>query len=300
MISILTSIKLSGIQICKSLKNPRAKTLIKPYFKPCLQNKSGDIIKPMDCIANTIFIENLSKCNSIYKLYSEEEEYGININSSGEYIVAFDPLDGSDNIDINNPTGSLFCIFKKEEICGKNIIASGYIYYGNTLQLVIAMGGVVNMYNYSDVVDMFVHENSEFYDDTMDLPKIKIPYSGTTYSNNDGNNYKMYNSKIKDFIDVMMWTKNLRYSGCLVADLHRLLFRGGCFIYPENNKDRYGKIRLLYEAYPAAHIIETAGGFSRFDDTTASILDIRLNDIHQKTPIILMSNSEKEIYDSLK
>ena len=98
----------------------------------------------------------------------------------------------------------------------------------------------------------------------------------------------------------MGMTKSLRYSGCLVADLHRLLFRGGCFIYPANSSERNGKLRLLYEAYPAAHIIETAGGFSRHCDSTDSILDIAYpNDIHQKTPVILMSNSEKVIYDTL-
>jgi fructose-1,6-bisphosphatase I len=285
MQSILTSIKTVGVQISKELRNPRSLT---KNYKVTNRNRSGDQIKPMDSIANNIFIDELSKCEAVYQLYSEENEIGMCTNDLGDYIIAFDPLDGSDNIDINNPVGSLFCVFERNSTNGRNILMSGYIYYGNVTQLVVAMDGVVKLYNLKET----------FVEDTVG---ISVPYSGKTYSNNDGNNCKLYNDKIKDFINVLMWTKSLRYSGCLVADLHRLLFRGGCFIYPENRDDRYGKLRLLYEAYPAAHILECAGGFSRYNESETSILDIPFpEDIHQKTPVILMGNSEKEIYDALK
>jgi fructose-1,6-bisphosphatase I len=286
MLNILTSIKTVGIRVSKELRRP----INKKNVKITDRNRSGDLVKPMDTVANDIFINELSNCNNIYELYSEENEYGLCVNNLGEYIIAFDPLDGSDNIDINNPVGSLFCVFEKDSTSGRGILMSGYIYYGNVTQLVVAMDGVVKLYN---LMESFVEDLSD--------GQLTVPYSGNTYSNNDGNNYKLYNDKIKDFIDVMMWTKSLRYSGCLVADLHRLLFRGGCFIYPENKDERYGKLRLLYEAYPAAHILECAGGFSRHNESTQSILDIPFpDDIHQKTPVILMGNSEKEIYDALK
>ena len=128
MLNILKSIKLSGIQIASCLKNRklRVKQLLPLHQRI---NNSGDYVKNMDIVANKIFLENLSTENSIYELISEEEDKGIVINYLGNYIVSFDPLDGSNNIDSNDPLGSLFCIFEKNTkvISGRNIVAAGYI-----------------------------------------------------------------------------------------------------------------------------------------------------------------------------
>ena len=290
MLNILKSIKLSGVQISKQLRHLKQH---KQHIKKI--NKSGDTIKELDCISNKIFINNLSKCKEVYELVSEEEESRIILNNTGTYTVAFDPLDGSDNIEINGSVGSLFCIFDKNKLSnGRDILSSGYINYGPVTQLVIATEGVVKLYNYSEVVDIFVDASSDFYEG------VTVPDIGKCYSNNDGNNRLLIDEKIKNFLYVLMMTKSLRYSGCLVADLHRLLFRGGCFIYPGNSEARNGKLRLLYEAYPAAYIIETATGYSRHDNSKESILDIPFpTDIHCKTPVILMGKSECLLYDTL-
>ena len=241
----------------------------------------------MDIIANNIFIDHLSQVESVAGIYSEEEEFGIDFDREG-YTVAFDPLDGSANVDSNSPTGSLWCIFKKDQLNGEGIVAAGYVLYSTTTQLVIATGGTIKVMVLDDS-DNFIEINDN----------LVVPGCGQYYSHNDHNNHSISNEKDLQFLNMLSQHSSSRYSGCLVADLNLLLTKGGCFCYPGNDLNINGKIRLLYEAYPAAFIVETACGFSRYNDTASSILTQPLVNIHQQTPIFLMTQWEKNLYDYL-
>jgi len=280
MLNIINSIKLATKAISKELKTP-SKAIPKVKY-----NTTGDLVKPIDTIANNIFIEHLSQVESIAEIYSEEEEFVIKVNETGEgiYAVAFDPLDGSINVDTNSPTGSLFCIYDKNELNGNGIVAAGYVLYSTITQMILAINDEIKVYNLND--------NEFEYESTL-----IIPDSGSYYSHNDSNNQFISNEKHKLFLKMLSNSSSLRYSGCLVADLNLILIKGGCFCYPSNDKNINGKIRLLYEGYPAAYIIETAGGFSRYNDTISSLLTQPLINIHQQSSIFLMSQWEKNLYD---
>ena len=285
MLNIINSIKLAGKSISKELKTPSKLSL--PKIK---HNTTGDLVKPIDIIANNIFIKHLSQVESIAEIYSEEEEFVIKVNETNQdksfYAVAFDPLDGSINVDTNSPTGSLFCIYDKNQVNGNGIVAAGYILYSTITQMVLAINGEIKVFN-------LIEDEFEFNSNLI------IPDSGSYYSHNDSNNKFISNEKNKLFLKQLSNCSNLRYSGCLVADLNLLLIKGGCFCYPGNDKNINGKIRLLYEGYPAAFIVETAGGFSRYNDTISSLLTQPLLNIHQQSSIFLMSNWEKNLYDYL-
>ena len=197
-------------------------------------------------------------------------------------------MDGSNGVDTNSPTGSLFCIFKKDQLNGNGIVAAGYTLYSTTTQMVLAIDGTIKVF----VLDGF-NKFVEIKHDHM------VPNCGNYYSHNHHNNHLISNKKDLQFLSTLSQHSSLRYSGCLVADLNLLLFKGGCFCYPGNDININGKIRLLYEAYPSAFIIETACGFSRYNGTPKSILSLPLINIHQQTPIFLMTDWEKNLYDYL-
>ena len=162
------------------------------------------------------------------------------------------------------------------------------------------MNNNVQHYTYSDTLKCFVNNYFNYLDDEISST-LKIPVEGQYYCHNDGNNHELPENKIKEFLGLLMWTKKLRYSGCLVSDFHRILLNGGCFLYPANKNNKNGKIRLIYEAYPIAYITEMAGGYSRFDESQNSILDISFpyEDIHKKIPVLFMGESENNIFNKL-
>ncbi len=253
-------------------------------------NSTGDIQKKLDVIANDVFINSLKSSNQVSIILSEEEEKPIYIHtedkSQGKYIVAFDPLDGSSNIDVNVTIGSIFGIWKQrdpnninEDILqkGVDLIASGYCVYGSSTQMVTCIDNTVNCFTLDPSLGEFILTNQN----------IKIKNSYPIYSINEGN-YNLWDDEIKQYItDKKKKTSSLRYIGSMVADIHRTLLYGGIFLYPADKKNKSGKLRLMYECNPLAFVIEAAGG--KASTGTERILEIQPEDIHQRCGVIMGS-----------
>jgi len=220
-------------------------------------------------------------------MVSEEEEKMIQLDQ-GHFIVCFDPLDGSSNIDLGIPVGSIFCIYEKkgEKVtekdalqCGTEILAAGYTMYGSCTEFVLATEKGVNVFTLNPLSGEYELTNKD----------LKIPKKGNIYSVNEGN-YTSWLKQTKDYVMSKKESKkpySLRYVGSMIADVHRTLLKGGIFMYPADIKSPKGKLRLLYECNPMSFICEKAGGKA----TTGSsrILEIQPESIHQRVPIYLGS-----------
>ena len=254
------------------------------------QNVQGEAQQKLDVEANIRFIRALTNGGEACAVLSEEEDDIIHTgNCQGKYVVAIDPLDGSSNIDVNISIGTIFSIYRRvtpvgleatrEDFLqgGRKQVAAGYILYGSSTMLVYTTGhGVVG----------FTYENSlgEFF---LSHPNITIPASGNTFSCNEGNWFD-YAQYVRDFLTQCKQQRmSGRYVGSLVADYHRNLFTGGIYLYPPTAKNPQGKLRLLYEGYPLAFVIEQAGG--RAETGTGAVLDIEPTEFHQRAPLYVGS-----------
>ena len=199
-------------------------------------------------------------------------------------------LDGSSNIDVNITTGTIFAIYKFKDgkiQSGRNIVAAGYCLYGGSTQLVLADEKGVNMYQ-------LINNNFEIIKEN-----IKVRVIGSTYAINESNKHIWIDSRYKKITESLI-NKNYtaRWVASLVADAHRTLLKGGFFAYPGDKRNSNGKIRLLYEAYPFAYIYEKARGYA--SNGKINLLDVDFpKNIHQKTPIILSSKFEFDIFNDL-
>lgn len=260
------------------------------------KNVSGDEVKKLDIYANDTFKYILSKGDNAIGLASEEEE-GVIQCPPGKYLVAFDPLDGSSNIDANVSIGSIFGIYLKMDDYvedrqffrkGYDLVASGYVIYGSSTMLVYSTGQGVHGFTLDPSMGEFL----------LSHPDIKIPQKGKIYSINEGNSQRWgkgvsaYVKYIKEENKETGRPYSLRYIGSLVADFHRNLLYGGIFLYPADNKHPSGKLRLLYEASPLAYIVEQAGG--KASDGHQNILNKTPTSIHEKTPLFIGSKSDVE------
>ena len=283
---ILCIIKLSCKKISNIIQNSNPLKLSKLSDE---YNLSGDNAKKLDLMANVILTTDLSKCKHIKTIGSEEEPELINTKfNTAPYMICFDPLDGSSNIDVNITTGTIFAVYKygadNNIVNGNNIVMAGYCLYGGSTQLIVATD-VVNIYQL-DTDFKIINEN------------WTIPNKGTFYSINESNKHIWLDNRNNKFINNLITQKySARWVGSLVADGHRTLIKGGFFSYPANDNNIDGKIRLLYEAYPFAYIFKVAGGFSLHEKENISLLDINYPiNCHQKTPIILSSKYEFTIF----
>jgi fructose-1,6-bisphosphatase I len=229
---------------------------------------------------------------------SEENEDFIRIDSavskSAKYIVALDPLDGSSNIDVNVPVGTIFSIYRRKSADGPALlsdvlqkgteqVAAGYIIYGSSTMLVYTTGCGVNGFTLDPSIGEFC----------LSHPEMKMPQNGVIYSINEGN-YVHFPDGVKKYIKYCqvedIETKRpytSRYIGSMVADLHRNLIKGGIFIYPSTAASPNGKLRLVYECNPLSFVIEQAGG--RATNDSSRILDQEVKELHQRSPIFIGS-----------
>jgi len=264
-------------------------------------NVHGEEQQKLDVYANSKMIEALDHTGKVCAMASEEDEGIIEIPDKypkGKYVVVFDPLDGSSNIDVNISIGTIFGIYKrvsegfngcKEDFLqeGSKLVASGYVIYGSSTMFVYTTGVGVNGFTLDPSIGEFLlsHEN------------IRIPEHGKILSINEAN-YHRWAPEIRDFVEYIKSIEERKYTsryiGSLVADFHRNLLKGGIFLYPGDKSNPKGKLRLLYEANPMAHIIEQAGGMAT--DGNKNILDIKPTELHQKTPLIVGSRFEVEAY----
>ncbi len=246
-------------------------------------NVQGEEVQKLDELANEILIESLKNCGKACQITSEEVEECLVVSESG-YAVAFDPLDGSSNIDVNVSIGTIFSIHKDSVMKrGRELLAAGYVIYGPSTMLVISLGSGVSAFTLDPESGNYV----------LSHPEVKLPEKGKIYSINEANREKWLSEGLREFIDFLKREKyTLRYVGSMVADVHRTLFKGGIFIYPADKKNTLGKLRLLYEAFPMAFLVEQAGGLASTGEV--DILDVVPSELHQRVPVILGSKWEVE------
>lgn len=254
-------------------------------------NVFGEEVQRLDVFSNNLMVQHLSDSGQFFALASEEMEEVIfpEKGRNGKYIIAFDPLDGSSNIDVNVNVGTIFSIHRKNRgsiedflVAGKEQVAAGYILYGTSTMLVYTTGNGVNGFTLDPSVGLFL----------LSHPDIKIPSRGKIYSINESN-YHNWDQRLQKYVDNLKargYTS--RYAGAMVADVHRILIRGGIFSYPADIKNKKGKLRLIYEASPMAFIIEQAGG--RATTGEEDLLNIKPSQIHEKTPVFLGSKEDIE------
>ncbi len=257
------------------------------------KNTFQDEVKKIDVFSNDLLIEVLKTSGQVAMIASEELTEPIALKENAPYIVFFDPLDGSSNTDINAPIGTIFSIYHTKGGLlqkGSEQVAAGYVLYGTSTIFVYTSGKGVNGFTLDPAIGTFL----------LSHPDIKIPEFNNLYSVNEGESLT-FNKTTQKFLH---WIKQsdpttkrpykLRYIGAMIADVHRTLLKGGLFLYPATGKNPKGKLRLMYEANPAALILREAGGLA-FSDKTP-ILDLMPEHVHQQVPVVLGSKGNLEVF----
>jgi fructose-1,6-bisphosphatase I len=267
------------------------------------KNVQDEVVQKLDVLADEALLHCLGSRGNVAIMASEENEEPVVVprdRKRGRYVVVFDPLDGSGNIDVNVSVGTTFSILRRDpdptgerdpniDVLqpGRQQIASGYVVYGSSTTLVYTAGHGVFGFTLDPAIGAYVlsHDN------------IRMPEAGTIYSVNEANSdsfpepYRRFLMRLRSGETGRKYTS--RYIGSMVADFHRTLLRGGIFLYPPTHSHAQGKLRLLYEANPIAFIAEQAGGAAT--DGTRPILDILPTDLHQRIPLVVGSNTEVEM-----
>jgi len=258
------------------------------------ENQSGDTQQKLDVYANDRLIECLQNSGECCAMASEENEDIIHVPPVGtkqsHYVVMFDPLDGSSNIDVNMSVGTIFAIYRRKSNStetatladflqsGNKQVAAGYVLYGTSTMLVYTTGRGVNGFTLDPSIGEFClsHRN------------MRIPENSQTYSVNQGY-YSKFDLEMRRYIDHCSdQNYGLRYIGSMVSDVHRILIQGGIFLYPSTRKYPKGKLRLLYECNPLALLVEQAGG-KALNTNLKRILDIVPAELHQRCTIAIGS-----------
>lgn len=258
------------------------------------QNATGDEQKRLDVLSNELFINMLRSSFTVYKMISEENDDIIMIepDKAGKYFIAFDPLDGSSNIEASVSIGSIFAVYRhdansKELPSGRSIVAAGYALYGSATVIVLAVNKSVHCFMLDPAIGEFI----------LTEPNIRMKPRGSIYSVNEGYHAK-WDQAMKNYVESRKYPKkpgmkaySSRYVGSMVADMHRTFKYGGIFLYPKTTDAPNGKLRLLYECNPMAYIVEQAGG-KAMAAPGLHILDIKPEQIHQRTPIFIGSSED--------
>jgi fructose-1,6-bisphosphatase I len=261
-------------------------------------NVQGETQQKLDVYANQALLHCLGVRDSVAILVSEENEEPVVFDRApekGKYVIFFDPLDGSSNIDVNVSVGTIFSIFRRppgDDLdaavlqAGRKQVAAGYVLYGSSTIMVYTAGRGVFGFTLDPSVGAFVlsHEN------------MRVPEQGGFYSVNEAQAHT-FPQPYQEFITSLRMgglgrSYSSRYVGSLVSDFHRTMLKGGVFLYPSTKEYPGGKLRLLYEANPLAFIAEQAGGMAT--DGEQSVLDIQPEQIHQRTPFVIGSRVEVE------
>jgi len=266
------------------------------------ENVQGEVQQKLDVLANEIIIKAMDHGGRLCAMASEEEPGIIQIPEMfkcGKYALLFDPLDGSSNIDVNVPVGTIFSVVRKitrgrhgelEDMLqpGRRQVAAGYVIYGSSTMMVYTTGQGAHGFTLDPSIGEFL----------LSHPNIKIPDTGRYLSVNDSyeplwdDNVRAVMRQYKG-MDGDRRALSTRYVGSLVADFHRNLLGGGIFAYPANKKTPKGKLRLLYEANPLAFIVEQAGGLAT--NGSQRILDVEPTELHQRVPLYIGSKNEVEL-----
>ena len=264
-----------------------------------LENVQGETQQKLDVLANEIIVKAVDHGGRLCAMASEEEPGIIDIPENfrcGKYCLLFDPLDGSSNIDVNVPVGTIFSVVRKitrgsrgemEDMLqpGRRQVSAGYVIYGSSTMLVYTTGQGAHGFTLDPSLGEFL----------LSHPNIRTPDVGRYLSVNDSYN-SQWEAPVQNLMqyyrgqDGKRQPMSTRYVGSLVADFHRNLLGGGLFAYPANRKNKRGKLRLLYEANPLAFIVEQAGGAAT--DGTQRVLDVQPTELHQRTPLFIGSKND--------
>jgi fructose-1,6-bisphosphatase I len=266
-------------------------------------NVQGELQQKLDVFANETVRNSVQHTGRTCVLASEEDEEPVPVPAGlpvGKYVLLYDPLDGSSNIDVNVPTGTIFSIHRRLtpeggpgtlQDClqtGRTQVAAGYILYGSSTMLVYTTGKGVHGFTLEPSIGEFL----------LSHPNIRTPEVGKYYSVNESY-WDRWTEPVHQAVAAFkkgergVAAKNARYVGSLVADFHRNLLSGGIFLYPADSKSPQGKLRLLYEAAPLALVAELAGG--RATDGRRPILDIVPKALHQRVPLVIGSRKDVEL-----
>jgi len=269
-------------------------------------NIHGEQVKKLDMLAHDMLIKAMDHGGHLCVMASEEEEDIIQIPQKfniGKYVLLFDPLDGSSNIDANISIGTIFSIYRRVspddgpgtmEDClqpGINQVAAGYVIYGSSTMLVYTAGSGVHGFTLDPAFGEFLLSHSN----------IQTPKKSKIYSINEGN-YLYWHPGLKKYIKYLQEEDKAtsrpyssRYIGSMVADIHRNLLYGGIFMYPADSRSPQGKLRLQYECNPMAFIVEQAGG--RATNGRQRILEIQPEKLHQRVPIFIGSEEDVKVVE---
>lgn len=289
---ILSALSISTKIIAQKLRRARLENVLGSAGS---DNVQGEQQQKLDVIANEVLLRTLGGREGVAIVASEENEEPVILRdvSQGErrYCVLFDPLDGSSNLDVCGGVGTIFSILRYEAEAGSpqaallqpgsQQVAAGYVLYGSSTVFALTLGHGVDLFVLDTGIGAFMRVERH----------VRIPGAGKSYSVNEGNR-KSFPLGYQRYLD---WAQeqgySSRYAGAMVADVHRILLKGGVFLYPPTRKAPEGKLRLLYEANPMAMIIEQAGG-KALAAPGQRLLDIRPGKIHQRTPVCLGSPEE--------
>ena len=299
------SFLLSGITIATKVlaSKVRKAGLVDIFGATGEQNVQGETVQKLDRMANDLLMHCIGYRRSVGALASEENETVVDLTETGrtgKYLVLFDPLDGSSNIDVNIPTGTIFSILVRPERGewqqggdvhteilqpGLKQVAAGYVLYSSATTLVYTTGNGVHEFVLDPEIGAYV----------LVAERLQVPARKRVYSVNEANS----GTFPKEVQDYLAWTKteaagySSRYVGSFVADFHRILMQGGLFLYPPTAKAPSGKLRLMYEANPMAFLIEQAGGAAL--DGPQRILEKTPKKLHERTPLYIGSKGEVAI-----
>jgi fructose-1,6-bisphosphatase len=297
----LTSL-LNDVQTaCKFIARAVSRGTLDPAGTNIEVNVQGELQKPLDVIANEIMLHECADGGTLCGMASEElpEPYAIPYGyKQGPYLLAFDPLDGSSNLDVNVTVGTIFSVLQAagSEPCaaaffqpGSNQVAAGFALYGPCSMMVLTLGRGVHGFTLDREIGAY----------TLTHPNMRIPAASREFAIN-ASNERFWEPPVRHYVEECVLGRsgargddfNMRWVASMVADVYRILVRGGLFMYPRDSKDpsKAGRLRLLYEANPMAMIVEQAGGLA----TTGRerLLDIVPTSLHQRVPVILGSREE--------
>ncbi|VDL26767.1 unnamed protein product [Hymenolepis diminuta] len=298
---------MNGIQTAvKAISNAVRKAgIAELYGFTGKSNIQGEDVKKLDVISNELFINMMIASYTTCMLVSEENDDPIIVEhkQQGKYIVAFDPMDGSSNIDCLGSVGSIFTVFRRmrrdyspvdptEALqSGRDVVAAGYAIYGSSTMIVLSLGSGVYGFMLDPCLGEFILTHTN----------ITIPKRGSIFSVNEGN-ASYWSKGVLNYLQEKKFPKNgkpysARYQGSMAGDMHRTLLYGGIFMYPALCNAPEGKLRLLYECIPMAYLVEQAGGKAMAREGL-DILDIKPTHIHQRSPIYL--GSAEDVDEAIK
>ncbi len=268
-------------------------------------NVQGETQKKLDVLSNEVFIRRTEWAGNLAGMASEEMDLPYQIPGEyprGKYLLVFDPLDGSSNIDVNVSVGSIFSVLRGPDT-GRDVteedflqpgckqVAAGYALYGPTTMLILSVGNGVNGFTLDPNLGEFM----------LTHPKIRVPEDTHEFAINASNS-RFWEAPVKRYVDECLAGKtgprgkdfNTRWIASMVAEAHRILMRGGVFMYPRDNKDpsKPGRLRLLYEANPVGFLMEQAGG--RASTGEKPVLEVQPTSLHQRIGLVFGSKNEVE------